>query len=321
MGSFYGYTYERQDRESNHHALEKILNSDAVDFLCSPISYMNVREAGHDQPCMMPLESLKRHGKLYFMENDARTHLTGPLFDIPHFDNPHYKPRPRWHTVETFKMYFSRAFIKNHPFWWFDMGGGWHKYPLYMQMDKDFLEITKASHKKDRSGVSEVALIVDERVFCHFDSKGRVENVKPIVYDFRNQLGVMGAPYDSFLASDFELIKNDYKAFILIEPKETELSHRIKKEAKSCLVITPDKKDMTTDELRAFLKENGVFLYSDKDVVLYVNKSYLFLHTVHNGRLNIKLLGGKKLEQIYGDPVDLSKHSLPAKTSYLFEIV
>ena len=321
MGSFYGYTYERQDRESNHHALEKILNSDAVDFLCSPISYLNVRETGHDQPCMMPLESLKRHGKLYFMENDARTHLTGPLFDIPHFDNPHYKPRPRWHTVETMKMYFARAFVKNHPFWWFDMGGGWHDYPLYMQMDREFLEITKASHERDRSGVSEVAVIVDERVFCQFDGAGRLQNVKPIVYDFRNKLGVMGAPYDSYLASDYELIKNDYNAFILLEPAETELSARIKCDTKHCLVITPDKKDITTDELRDFLRASGVHIYSDEDVVLYVNRSYLFIHTTAHRRVTLKMKNGERLRQILGDPVDLGKDILPERTSYLFELV
>ncbi len=320
MGSFYGYTFERQDRESDHHALSKVLKSDAVDFLCSPISYMNVRETGRDQPCMLPLESLKRHGKLYFMENDARTHLTGPLFDIPHFDNPHYKPRDRWYTVETFKMYYARAFIKSHPFWWFDMGGGWHNYPLYMQMDKDFINITAASHKNDRSGVSEVAVLVDEKCFCHFDSPARVANVKPIVYDFRNQLGVMGAPYDSFLASDYDLIKDDYKAFILIEPMETELSKHIKLSSENCLVITPDKKNMTTDELRTFLKKSGVHLYSESDLVVYVNKSYLFIHTTAHGQVDLRMPEGQKLRQIYGDPVDLSRDVLPARCGYLFEI-
>lgn len=320
MGSFYGYTFERQDRESDHHALEKVLSSDAVDFLCSPISYINLRELGYDQPCMMPLESLKRHGKLYFMENDVRTHLSGPLFDIPHFDNPHYKPRERWHTVEALKMYYAKAMIKAHPFWWFDMGGGWHNYPLYMQMDRDFIEITKASHKKDRSGVAEVAVLVDERVFCRFGTEERIEKAYPTVSQFRKQLGLMGAPYDSFLASDYELIKNDYKAFILLEPTETPLSERIKAEAKNLLLITPKEKEMTTAALREFLKKCGVFLYSDSDVVIYVNKSYLFLHTATHGRVNIRLPEGKKLRQIYGDPIDLDAHILPAKCGYLFEI-
>ena len=321
MGSFYGYTFERQDRESDHHALAKVLESSAVDFLCSPISYMNGREAGRDQPCMMPLESLKRHGKLYFMENDCRTHLTAPLFDIPHFHNIHYRPRDKYHTTETMKMYYARAFVKSHPFWWFDMGGGWHNYPLYLQMDKDFIEITKASHTKDRSGVSEVAVLVDERVFCRFSPEEKKEKCASTVYLFRNQLGVMGAPYDSFLASDFEMIKNDYKAFILLEPEESELSKKIKEEAENCLVITPENAEMTTDELRAFLRKCGIFLYSESDLVIYVNKSYLFLHTTDYGKVKINLPEGKKLKQIYGDPVDLSEHSLPAKTSYLFEII
>lgn len=320
MGSFYGYTFERQDRESNHHALKKILDSSSVDFLCSPISYINLRELGYDQPCMMPLESLKRHGKLYFMENDLRTHLTGPLFDIKHFDNPHYKPRDRYHTVETLKMYYAKAMIKSHPFWWFDMGGGWHNYPLYMQMDKEFIEITKASHKKDRSGVSEVAVLVDERVFCQFGTEERIEKAYPTVSQFRKQLGLMGTPYDSFLASDYELIKNDYKAFILLEPAETPLSKAVKEGNKKCLVITPSDKDISTSDLRKFLKKAGVHVYCERDAVIYVNKSYLFLHTSAHGRYDIRMKNGEKLKQILGDPIDIGKHILPAKCGYLFEI-
>ena len=321
MGSFYGYIYDRQDRESDHHALGKVLKSPSVDFLCSPVSYMDERALGRDLPCMMPLESLKKHGKLYFVENDVRTHLSGPLFDIPHFHNVHYRPRERWYSVEAMKMCYSKSLIKSHPFWWFDMGGGWHNYPLYMEMDKDFIEITRSAHEKDRSGVSEVAVLVDERVFSRFDREGRLEKVTPITYHFRNKLGVMGAPYDTYIAEDFDLIKDSYKAFILIEPEESELSLKIKKEAKNCLLITPDKKDITAEELRRFLKEKGVHLYSESDLVVYVNKSYLFFHTTDNGKVNINLPDGKKLRQIYGDKVDLDKHILPAKTGYLFEIV
>lgn len=321
MGSFYGYTFERQDRESDHHALGKMLRSDSVDFLCSPISYINLRETGYDQPCMMPLESLKLHGKLYFMETDARTHLTLPLFDIPHFDNPHYKPRPRWHTVETLKTYFSRSLIKSHAFWWFDMGGGWYDYPIYMSMMRDFMDITKESMNKKMGGVSEVAIIVDEKVFCRFDAPRRVELVKPIVSNIRNQLGLMGAPYDSYLADDFDSIKNEYKAFILLEPEESELSAKIKAECENCLVIKPENKDITTTELRSYLSERGVHIYSNKDAVIYVNESYLYLHTASVGRAEINMPKGKALKQIYGDPVDINTQILPDRTGYLFEVI
>ena len=324
VGSFYGYTFERQDRESNHHALKLVLESDSVDFLCSPVSYMNLRECGKDAPCMMPLESLKRHGKLYFMENDARTHLTAPLFDVPHFHNPHYRPRERWHTVETLKMYYSRALIKAHALWWFDMGGGWYHYPLYMDMMRDFRRITVESKEKDMSGVSEVAVLIDEGSFAALDRDARVKTTKPVCYDFRTTLGLMGAPYDSYLASDYELIRDDYKAFIILVPRETELLASVTRDAMArshTLVITPEGADITTDELRKFLREAGVHLYSDKDAVIYVNKSYLFLHTSSIGCANINMPSGKKLRQILGDRIDVTRDALPDKTSYLFEIV
>ena len=320
IGSFYGYTFERVDRESDHHALDKVLRSDSVDFLCSPVSYMNVRECGHDHPCMLPLESLKLHGKLYFMENDARTHLTAPLFDIPHFHNPHYEPRPRWHTVETLKMYYSRALIKGHALWWFDMGGGWYHYPLYMQMMKEFLEITKEAKKKDLSGVSEVAVLIDEHSLSAFSPEERVRVAKPVCYAFREQLGKVGAPYDSYLATDFDMIKDKYRAFVIMAPKMTAELESIIAACDSPLVVTEANCNMTVSELREYLKSRGVHLYTEDDAVVYVNKSYLFLHTVKHGRVNISMPDGKKLRRLLGDEVDPASDILPEKTSYLFEV-
>lgn len=321
MGTFYGYTFECQSRESNHHAFAKMLKSSSIDFVCSPISYMMLREAGRDHPCMLPLESAKLHKKLYFMENDARTHLSGPLFDVPHFDNPHYKPRSILHSTETLKMYFSRALIKSHAFWWFDMGGGWYDYPKYMEMMGDFIDISREALSKDRRSVSEVAVVVDERSLPRFDKEGKISTSGPVVYDIRYALGLMGAPYDSYLADDYDWVKKNYKSIILLEPIETELSVKIKSDFKNCLVINAENKDITTSELRDFLKSTGVHIYSNDDAVIYVNKSYLFIHTANDGRLNIRLPEGKMLKQRYGDPVDIDNQILPQRTSYLFEVV
>ncbi len=321
IGSFYGYTFECPNRTSNHHALRYVLESKSVDFLCSPISYINLRETGRDAPCMLPLESLKQHGKLYFLESDARTHLTLPLFDVPHFDNPHYKPRDLFHSVETLKMYYARSLIKAHAIWWFDMGGGWYRYPRYMEMMRDFIGITESAMKKDTSSVSEVAVIVDERSLDGFDSEELNKISKPIVSNIRYQLGLMGAPYDAYLADDYERIKEKYKAFILLVPKPTALMKKIAAESEGCLIINSETSDITTDELRGYLRDRGVHIYSDKDAVIYANRSYLFLHTASIGEANIKMPDGLHLKEIYGDPIDVTKDVLPARCSYLFEIV
>lgn len=321
IGAFYGYTFECAHRESNHHALNVVLKSDCVDFLCSPISYMDYRPTGQDHPCMLPLESLKLHGKLYFLESDARTHLSGPLFDVPHFNNPNYKPREFSHSVESLKMYFARSFIKSHAIWWFDMGGGWYDYPVYMRLMADFLKIDADSKGKDMSSVAEVAVIVDERALSHFDPQQMKEISKPICNRTRYQLGLMGAPYDAYLADDYETVKDRYRAFIVLAPIMTSDIEKVLKDNPNCLVITTENKDISTSELRDYLRSRGVHIYSERDAVIYANHSYLFLHTASHGRADIKMPQGKMLKQIYGDPIDTEKTVLPGKVSFLFEVV
>jgi len=58
---------------SGHLGLRKLLRSPAVDFLVSPHGYA-FRGLGGDGLPMQPAESLRRHGKLYLMEEDALMH-------------------------------------------------------------------------------------------------------------------------------------------------------------------------------------------------------------------------------------------------------
>lgn len=101
-GAFYGYQLENVwIHEGGHLAPEKILNSPDIDFLASPYSYQTTNqeerqwweheiydEAGNylgrtrgvagDAGYRVLLESLKRHGKLYFAEIDPSTFLEPP---------------------------------------------------------------------------------------------------------------------------------------------------------------------------------------------------------------------------------------------------
>lgn len=319
IGSFYGYTFETPVRTSVHAALGKVLASKSVDFLCSPVSYMLYREAGIDHPCMLPLDSLKKHGKLYFVENDSRTHLTKPLFDIPHFHNPNYMSRDKWLAVENIKLHYARALIHAHALWWFDMGGGWYQYSVYMDMFADFLRITKESMNRDMRSVSEVAVIVDESIIPAINKDDWQES-RSTCYDIRKVLGLMGTPYDSYLAEDYEDIRQSYKAFILLVPRMSPLIKKIVEENADCYVITPQNASVTSNELREFCRSRGVHIYSQKDAVIFVNKSYLFLHTCTVGKAELFLPPGMRLIHRYGDVIDIENTELPRHTGYLFEI-
>ncbi|MGB5874323.1 MAG: hypothetical protein WBH56_11420, partial [Bacteroidota bacterium] len=101
-GAFYGYQLENVwMQDGGHLAPEKILSSKDVDFLAGPYSYQTTNIEGRqwwehdvrdgagnelgrsrgvagDGGYRVLLESLKRHGKLYFVEIDAGTYLEPP---------------------------------------------------------------------------------------------------------------------------------------------------------------------------------------------------------------------------------------------------
>jgi len=316
VGAFYGYTFETPDRTSCHHALETVLRSDSVDFLCSPVSYMENRKAGIDHPYMLPLDSLKLHGKLYFSENDTRTHLTVPPYDIPHFNRPVWMPREKWLSVENMKQHFARAITHGHGLWWFDMWGGWYRYPLYMEMIREFGEIMANAVNGEMKSVSEVAVLADESAFCQIDN----DDGAAVCSRIRHTLGLMGTPYDSYLASDYDEIRGRYKALILLAPRMTPILKRIAEENPACLIITVENCAITSAELREYCRSRGVHIYSNRDAVVYVNNRYLFLHTASVGKAELSLPEGWKLTQIAGDCVELGTTVLPSCTGYLFAV-
>ncbi|MBQ7983334.1 MAG: hypothetical protein IJ302_07180, partial [Clostridia bacterium] len=134
IGCFYGYTMECTDPAQCHHALNTVLASDDIDFLCSPVSYAQLRPVGMDHACMLPIDSVKLHGKLYFAENDTRTHLSAAPNELPAYNTPiWFGPAPE-QTCEIIKMHFSRALIHGHARWWFDLWGGWYADTRYLSL-------------------------------------------------------------------------------------------------------------------------------------------------------------------------------------------
>ena len=301
VGAFYGYTFECPQRWNIHHSLEKVLNCDAVDFICSPVSYAFNRDRGLDHACMLPCDSLREHGKLYFAENDTRTHLSKvPFPEIPYFQLPVWAPKKFEDTVEVIKMHYARALTHGYALWWFDMWGGWFDDATYMGMFESFLKITKQSMSKPMHSVSEIAVFVDEKSYKHVKDDAIGMRVS---YLSRKALGKIGAPYDAYLACDYERVKDRYKAIIILDPYRTETVDKMIADAKArgvgCLVIDKDNFAITSDELREFCKQSGVFLYSNKDAVVYANASYLFVHTCSEGALDLEIPRGVTAKPLF----------------------
>ena len=144
VGAFYGYTLNTTERSSTHHAMYRLLSSDNVDFLCSPVSYMDVRPVGFDHPNMTAVDSTKLHGKLYFVENDTRTDLSRhPFNNHPYYLGPIWLGPDRENSVEVIKQHFARALLHGHAMWWCDMWGGWYDAPEYKALFPELEKIAE----------------------------------------------------------------------------------------------------------------------------------------------------------------------------------
>ena len=290
VGCFYGYTFELARKNGMHQRLAEVLKSDAVDFFCSPVSYAYTRPLGIEHAYMVPLNTLKLHGKLYFSENDTRTHLSKPLNDIPSYNLPIWFGHPKDGTLDVLKMHYSRALINGHAAWWFDMWGGWYEDPDYMKFMSEAMKITKDSFALPTESVAELAVFVDENSLAKTSDNAVASGV---IGGARRSIGLIGTPKDYYLASDFDFVKDKYKAYITLAPSPTDLSEKIKKHAKSCgkgiFEITQTNMNVSASELRDFCKSYGVFIYSEKDAVIYANESYVFIHTGEAGKQSLKL--------------------------------
>ncbi len=283
VGSFYGYTFECPDRTSGHHALRRLLECEDIDFVCSPISYSMGRQVGRDHPYMIPLGSVKLHGKLYFSENDTRTHLSLPVNNTPHYTSPIWFGPDEATSCEVIKMHAARALINGHSAWWFDMWGGWFADERYMKLLEKLRQIFEQSRSLPMGGVSNVAVFVDEEAYANLDDISVSGKVCGFI---REALGKMGAPYDLYLASDAERVIGGYSAVIALVPARTPYIEKLSDMTRSLkiayLEITDKNSGISTGELREFLKKGNVHLWCRNDAVIYANESYLFLHTAEN---------------------------------------
>ena len=326
VGSFYGYTFSCYDWQSCHHALKKILESDSVDFLCSPMDYSELRKPGFDVCNMLPLDSLKLHNKLYFAENDTRTHLTKGPNDLPRYNSPLFLGPEKSIALEVIKMHFSRALTHGHAMWWFDMWGGWYNDDDYLRLMGRCHSIYEASMTKDRRSSAEVAVIIDENVWseCVSDDWYVPADAKPT-------LGLTGAPYDIYLASDFEKIYKSYKAIVFVIPAKTELINKCINTAKQnnvayyefthrCVQLDENNHWIVNPEdLVSFYKKSGVHVYTNLPAVVYASDSYVFLHTAKQGIYDFGFDGKKNFKDLFTGENYTFPCEMEFGKSYLFE--
>ena len=309
VGTFYGYTLEVSNSLQGNHALNYILKDENIDFICSPNSYIGTRNPDMDWTEMYPADSIRLHGKMCFQECDIRTHLTQTLSEKDPSTDPYgLLEAPVWHprgskfqALNEIRRSFARQLIKGNALWWFDMWGGWYADEDIMNEMAVYKNIYEQSiTDADRNSKSEVAVLVDESSYKYMTS-GSLRN---IFHSQRNELGLMGTPYDIYDVNDFEEVYQNYKAVILLSNAKTvnmENAIRLCKATNVPYIATSSLKDkFTVNELRAFCETNGVHIYCETDDIVYVNENYICIYAVTGGEKTLKLTGEKNISELLG---------------------
>lgn len=213
VGAFYGYNLELMYWAEyglvncGHLALGKLLDCPYVDFFTSPSSYA-LRNIGDGHSTFnTEIESIKLHGKLWFDENDYRTHLCPP--------NAGYGRTSDLRASEAIQLrQLSNEIISGAAAWWFDMGAGWYDEEPFMEILNKLNKIGENSINFDRSSTAEIAVVLDEHSLIYTELSSRF--TIHLLSQQRLQIARLGAPVDYILLDDIGKAR-DYKMYIFLD--------------------------------------------------------------------------------------------------------
>ena len=300
VGTFYGYNLEVMSPLWGTHKLSKLLDSEYIDFFSSPNSYNGVRKLGFDWGDMMPNESIKLHGKLPFMENDIRTHLTKypadarkgcdpkRIYDVPVFKGPETEEL----SLSAINKSFVRQISRSNGLWWFDMFGHWYDSPALLEAAKSTFEAYENLICENKITETEIAVFTDENISSKYGSRSKLYSYPNIIRDVMSKCG---APFDIYLLDDFKKVmeEKEYKAFLFIDSDASAAKSEAKKVLQNkklpFITFSDNSEQLNEVNIRKFLKESNIHIYSEDSDILYVGNGYLALHAIKEGEKEITL--------------------------------
>ena len=338
VGVFYGYNGFVSDPLWGTHGLRYIINSPYIDFFSSPCAYDDTRNLGLDWGDMLPVDSIKHHGKLCFIECDIRTHLTRRMQesrpneypdDIMSLTLPDGR-KSVWSGPDTLELSlsairkaFAHQLAKGSGIWWFDMWGGWYHNLEIMNEMQTLREIYEASNTR---AVSEVAFFIDESAYKNIP---RGNPLLSAVNNTRVAMGNTGIPFDTYMVEDAKDVLAKYKFAIFSAPISTEEGRHAVEICKSFnipyIASTEEKPHYSTPELRDILVKSGIHCYNIDNNVIYRGNGVLGIHTQNNGETRISLPQKYRIKPLLGTDVpeqvtDTISLNLPKHSTILFEI-
>lgn len=235
VGAYYGYftgvewdgvgmspfkvTYFRM----RHKALSEILKNPAIDFIAAPYNYQERHAGGVFDYSLIP-DSAILNGKMIFMEDDTRTHLTTPhasYSECEKVGDNFGQAKDLDETLSILKRNFAGIFSKcGSGCWYFglsDTGNKWWDDKDIIKCTGTFAKIVNDKLMGKDSKVSEIAVIGSYRsVF--YQSFNQLSK-EFITRQLEENVHRIGAPCDIYLDTDLSNPKfpfDKYKFFIFL---------------------------------------------------------------------------------------------------------
>jgi len=198
-------------QRSGHLALSKVLKSPDIDFIASPYDYL-FRHIGGVGDFMSATESITASGKLYWFEDDTRTH-TAP-------DSHYGEAFSLDESISILRRNFGHMLTEDAALWWMEQGMGersWFSSPEIQGELGRLVRIWEKTLDLERTApTAEVAVIFDEKGPMYESLNNALD--WPLIYKQRVYgLSRMGAPYRFHLLTDVvEGRMPDYKLYIFL---------------------------------------------------------------------------------------------------------
>ncbi len=203
IGCFYGYFIHVGNASyAGHLDIERLLDSEFVDFFASPIPYYR-RNCGEPSGEMCTTQSVNRK-KVWVEELDIRTHLSRE--DLMKCNSLDETRTVMWREV-------AKNLSHDSGYWWMDLGDGWYDDDEIIKEIGALSDFNDEMRKKNHHSISDVLVVVDEKSMYKL---GVNEELRlAFLEDFVCEAHLSGTLIDMYRLSDLKTLDlSQYKLVI-----------------------------------------------------------------------------------------------------------
>ena len=241
VGVYYGYVFELGGARlwnSGHLGYEKIFNSKDIDIIAAPIPYFFFRTLDGTSGVMCTVDTLTQNNKLYFQEDDHRSHLPMLQFGEGRVLVGGGGATNQREMIDMIRREFMHTQSKGLALWWFDMFEGWYYEDALMQEIQKCTEYAKLLSSLPNKNMAEIAVVTDPESLYYVNKTSCVNS--EMIDKQRFELSKIGAPYDLYSSCSLETVDfSRYKMVIFLSQfKANEkivslINEKIKKDGKT----------------------------------------------------------------------------------------